>query len=81
MGQCPQCEASIDSGFGILNCPKCNILLIVDLDGTVQIAGGSDEVPEPALPLPPDMARPVKTPQEFSEQDYQEKKSLSVIFD
>lgn len=84
MGTCPKCSAPIDSGFGILNCSRCNVLLIVDLDGSVQVAGedGSEPVSEPlpSVPQEPDGPHDFGSDQVsegIPSQDYQE--SIDVI--
>lgn len=36
--QCPQCQADIEQDFGVITCAKCGAILMVDLEGRMQLA-------------------------------------------
>jgi hypothetical protein len=68
MGKCPSCNADIDSAFGILNCPNCQALLVIDLDGNASLAETSaDPTLDPASQLRSFSESPgVQASQDFS---------------
>jgi hypothetical protein len=35
---CPQCGHNIDQDFGVITCPGCGSILMVDIDGNVQLS-------------------------------------------
>ncbi len=53
MPQCPSCGTELGSDFGMVACPKCHAISVIDLDGNIQL----DE-------LPVNIAEPVTDPSE-----------------
>ena len=59
--QCPQCSTMVDTEFGMAQCPSCQSVFYVNLDGSVKV---SDETPDPSAELeafssqPEDVASP-----------------------
>lgn len=46
MAQCPVCQASISDDFGLIECASCGAQLLVQVDGSVEAAGASEESDE-----------------------------------
>lgn len=49
--QCPNCKTAIDAFFGIVNCPNCQQLLVIDIDGNIQV--GDENAAPIAAEAPP----------------------------
>src|SRR4051794_35783086 len=43
MAQCPACGNEINEDFGLIECSQCKAPLIVQLDGSLQMAGGENK--------------------------------------
>ncbi len=42
MLKCPNCDATLDQDFGMVTCQECQSVLMIDLNGQVQINDGSE---------------------------------------
>lgn len=48
MIKCPACSAQIDSDFGMISCPKCSAVFMVEMDGSIQELGEVENTSHPA---------------------------------
>ncbi len=53
---CPQCQSPLEQDFGVISCGRCGAVLMVDIEGNIQLSEGGPSSYAPPASVPEDVS-------------------------